>query len=100
MNQKAEQRLTAVSLLPLLLWHVRREMQFSSQYIAALNSLICLPFLQQYLHLVNNLGRGAIEVVRQNKVIMNLLKCIKEQECEIGEEKGKKKNVPRVHFTA
>lgn len=73
-----------------MLWHVRREMQFSYLHIGSLNPSIHLLFLQQYLHLVNNLGRGAMKVVRQSKVVTNLLKCMMELKCEMGEEEEKR----------
>lgn len=95
--QKAERRLTAVPLPALFLLRVQREMQFSYWHSRVLNSLICLSFLQQHLRLVNNPGMGAIRAVRQSKVIINLLKCMRDVKCE---RKREKKNVPGAHFIA
>lgn len=86
--QKEEQRLTAAPLSLLLLW--QRETQFSYSHLGALESSICLPFLEQYFCLVNDLGKGAMKVVKQSKVIINLLKWRKELKCEMREEKEKR----------
>lgn len=96
--QKAEQRLTAVPLPALLLLRVQREMQFSYWHSKVLNSLICLSFLEQHLRLVNNPGMGAIRAARQSKVIMNLLKCMRDIKCETERKEEKKKTSTRGTF--